>query len=213
MCRGCEIKDRLKLKAVVCVFDQAFYAKADEIFWRHRDMFENLAIMLGGFHLLMMLLGVMGMRFGDASLREIAIQSGAVAEGSIEKVLEGKNYNRAVRRQKIVCEALSRTLLDKFEASLPENVMDVSEQKNTVIENLKLNLSQEEYQKVVASSEFKNWKELLMAHISDIRNKGSDLEKFWHTYLDLCELLQNNVFATRSGNWELYLSCIKEVIP
>ena len=91
LCRGCEIKDRLKLKAVVCVFNQAFYAKAAEIFWRHRDMFENLAIMLGGFHLLMMLLGVMGMRFGDAGLREIEIQSGAVAEGSIEKVLEGKS--------------------------------------------------------------------------------------------------------------------------
>ena len=104
-------------------------------------------------------------------------------------------------------------LLDKFEASLPENVMDVSEQKSTVIENLKLNLSQEEYQKVVASSEFKNWNELLMAHISDIRNKRSDLEKFWHTYFDLCELLLNLAFPTRSGNWELYLSCIEEVIP
>ena len=30
--RSCEIKDRLQLKAVVCVFDQAFYAKAMEIF-------------------------------------------------------------------------------------------------------------------------------------------------------------------------------------
>ena len=96
LCRGCEIKDRLKLKAVVCVFDQAFYAKAAEIFWRHRDMFENLVIMIGGFHLLMMLLGVICIRFSDAGLREIAIQSEAVAEGSIEKVLEGKNYNRAV---------------------------------------------------------------------------------------------------------------------
>ena len=213
LCRGCEIKDRLKLKAVVCVFDQAFYAKAAEIFWRHRDMFGNLVIMLGGFHLLMMLLGVMGIRFGDAGLREIAIQSEAVTEGSTEKVLEGKNYNRAVRLHKIVYEALSRMLLDKFDASLPENVINVSEQKNTVIENLKLNLSQEEYQKVVASPEFKKWNELLMAHISDIRNKGSDLEKFWLTYLDLCELLLNFVFATRSGNWELYLSCIEEVIP
>ena len=115
--------------------------------------------MLGDFHLLMMLLGVMGIRSVNAGLREIAIQSEAVAEGSIEKVLEGKSYNPAVRLHKIVYEALSRTLLDKFEASLPENVMDVSEQKNTVVENLKLNLSQEEYQKVVASSEFKNWNE------------------------------------------------------
>ena len=46
-CRGCDIKDRMKLNAVVCVFDQAFYAKAAEIFWKHRDMFENLVIMLG----------------------------------------------------------------------------------------------------------------------------------------------------------------------
>ena len=91
--------------------------------------------------------------------------------------------------------------------------MDVFQRKNTVIENLKLNLSQEEYQKVVAHSEFKNWNELLMAHISDIRNKGSDLEKFWLTYLGLCDLLLNLVFATRSGNWELYLSSIEEVIP
>ena len=123
-----------------------------------------------------MLLGVMGIRFGDAGLREIAIQSEALAEGSIEKVLEGENYNRAVRLHKIVYEALSRMLLDKFEASLPENVMDVSEQKSTVIETLKLNLCQEEYQKVVASSEFKNWNELLMAHISDIRNKEATLK-------------------------------------
>ena len=104
-------------------------------------------------------------------------------------------------------------LLDKFQDSLPENVIEVSEQKNTVTENLKLNLSQEEYQNVVASSEFKNWNELLMAHISNIRNKGSNLEKFWLTYLDLSELLLNLLFVTRSGNWELYLSCIEEVIP
>ena len=63
-------------------------------------MFENLVIMLGGFHLLMMLLGVMGIRFDDAGLREIAIQNEVVAEGSMEKVLEGKNYNRPVRLHK-----------------------------------------------------------------------------------------------------------------
>ena len=32
-------------------------------------------------------------------------------------------------------------------------------------------------------------------------------------YLDLCEFLLNLTFETRSGNWELYLACIEEVIP
>ena len=100
LCRGCEIRDRLKLKAVVCVFDQAFYAKAFKIFWRNKNIFENLVLMLGGFHPPMMLLGIIGTRYGDAGLRELAVQSEVVAEGSIERVLEGKNYNRAVRLHK-----------------------------------------------------------------------------------------------------------------
>ena len=31
--RGCEIRDRLQLKAVTCVFYQAFYAKALKVYW------------------------------------------------------------------------------------------------------------------------------------------------------------------------------------
>ena len=32
LCRACEIRDTLVLKAVACVFDQSFYAKAMEVF-------------------------------------------------------------------------------------------------------------------------------------------------------------------------------------
>ena len=100
-----EIRDRLKVKAVVCVFDQAFYAKAVDIFWKNKNVFfENLVLMLC-FHLLMMLLGIMGTRYGDAGLRKFAVQSEVVAEGSIERVLEGKNYYRAVRLHKMAYEA------------------------------------------------------------------------------------------------------------
>ena len=31
--------------------------------------------------------------------------------------------------------------------------------------------------------------------------------------LDLCELLLNLVFSTRSDDWELYLACVEEGIP
>ena len=56
---------------------------------------------MGGFHLIMMLLGVIGTRFGDASLRELAIESDAIADGSIERVLNDKNYNSSLRLHKI----------------------------------------------------------------------------------------------------------------
>ena len=52
-----------------------------EVYWKHKELFVELVIMIGGSHLLLMLLGVIGSRFGDAGLRELAVQSDVVAEG------------------------------------------------------------------------------------------------------------------------------------
>ena len=114
LCRASAIRDRLNLKAVACVFDQSFHAKAMEVFWKNRQLFKHLLIMMGGFHLIMMLLGVIGTRFGDAGQRELAIQSDAIAEGSIERAnrnRNGKNYNRLLSLHKIFYEVLMILLL------------------------------------------------------------------------------------------------------
>ena len=103
LCRVSEIRDRLNLKAIASVFDQPFYVKAMKVFWKNRQLFKHLIMMMVGFHLLMMLLSVIGKRFGDAGPRELAIEYNAVAEASIETVLNGKNYNRSLRLHKISC--------------------------------------------------------------------------------------------------------------
>ena len=138
LCRTSEIHDGLNLKAVACVFDQSFYAKATEVFWKNRQLFKHLIIMMSGFHLLMMLLGVIGTRFGDAGLRELAIESDAIADGSIEKVLNGKNYNRSLR---LVFEALMILLLNSFENSLSDENAELLQRQKALIEELKLDIS------------------------------------------------------------------------
>ena len=100
LCLGCEITESLKLKAVACVFDQAFYAKAMEAFLKHKAQFEGFVIMMSGFHLLMTMLAITGSRFTDAGLRDVAVQNEIIAEGSVDSVLNGKHYNRAVRLHK-----------------------------------------------------------------------------------------------------------------
>ena len=79
--RGCEIKGQMQLNAVFfCfVFDQAFYAKAMEVYWKRKELFVGLVIVKGAFLLLIMFLGVIGRRFGDAGLRELAVQSDVMA--------------------------------------------------------------------------------------------------------------------------------------
>lgn len=204
--RGCEIKNRLQLSAFVCVFDQAFYAKAMEVYWKHKELFKGIVIIMGGFHLLLMLLGVIGSRFGDAGLREIAVQSDVVAEGSVDKSLNGKQYNRAVRLHKCVYEALMRLLLKEFESSVQSLPI-------LNLEQLKLELNQEEFERVLSSREFREFGEQFHVYVQGIKEKGSNLGRFWLSYLELCELMLNLIFASRTDDWQLYLSCIEEVIP
>ena len=61
----------------------------------------------------------------------------------MEKVLTGKNYNRAVRMHKIFFEVLMRLLINAFESSMSENQKVILASKTAAVEELKLNLGPE----------------------------------------------------------------------
>ena len=126
----------MQLNAVVCAFDQAFYAKAVEVYWKRKEQFVSLVIIMGGFHLLLMPLEVIGSRFGDVALRELAVQSDVVAEDSVEKyrALNEKQYNQAVLLHKCVYEALMRLLLEDFVNSF-EMQLDPGIHKKLLLES------------------------------------------------------------------------------
>ena len=103
-----KIMDTLNLSNIVVVFDQALYEKAIEILWKHGDAFKKIILRMGGFNLICTLLAIIGVRFKDAGLVDLCIESDVFAEGSVNGVLEGKKYNRAIRFQKLLYEALLR---------------------------------------------------------------------------------------------------------
>ena len=96
-----KIKETLKLQAIVVVFDQALYAKATEIKWKHTERFESIVLRMGVFHTICTFLGIIGKRSQYAGLKDICIESGVITEGSVCGVLEGRRYNRAVRFHKL----------------------------------------------------------------------------------------------------------------
>ena len=113
--RSQKIREAHELKSIVLVFDQALYAKATEIAWKHPDKFADIVIRMGVFHTVCTLLSIMGKRFQDAGLRDVCIESGVIAEGSVTGVLEGRRYNRAVRFHKLMYEALQRLIWKGFQ--------------------------------------------------------------------------------------------------
>ena len=81
--RSLKIMQALDLNGIVCVFDQALYAKACEVVWKNPDNFHPIVLRMGVFHTICTMLAVIGKRFGDAGLRDLSVESGVIADGSI----------------------------------------------------------------------------------------------------------------------------------
>ena len=122
MNRALKMKESLKFNGIVCVFDQSIFAKAVEIKWRDPSKYKSGVLLLGTFHTIMMYINVISKRFKDAGLRDVLVQSGSIAQGSIDCALMGKMYNPGVRCYKFIYEALYYLLIQQMETYYQNDV-------------------------------------------------------------------------------------------
>ena len=155
--KSLQVKDTLNLQSIVVVFDQALYAKATEIKWKHREQFKDLVLRMGVFHTICTFLSVIGKRFQDAGLRDVIIESGVIAKGSVSGVLEGRTYNRAIRCHKLMFEALNRLALIGFNSWTDEHHKDKKPIVDEFFKGLKAlcnKTCEQEFKATVASPSF-----------------------------------------------------------
>lgn len=104
----------------VITFDLAVYMKAKQIQWKASREFENAVIRMGGFHIAMNFLSVIGKIYAESGLEDLLVESGVYAAGWTSALLAGKQYNRGVRAHKLVGEAFFRLSWKAFEKWLEE---------------------------------------------------------------------------------------------
>ena len=92
----------------VITFDEKIYAKAKEIQWRRPDEFKKLIIRMGGFHIALNFLSVIGKRYSESGFEDILIEADLYGSNTVAKIIKGKSYNRGVRAQKLMLEAFLR---------------------------------------------------------------------------------------------------------
>ena len=136
MLRALKIVESLNLVSIVCVFDQAIYSKAIELKWKDKEKFNSCVLMMGMLHMLMMFMHILSKRFSDAGIRDVLIQSGVIAEGSVDRALCGKMYNRGVRVYKLMYEAIMRKVFDSIQTTQEAGAEDDCVQANLDIDNL-----------------------------------------------------------------------------
>jgi len=210
------IQKTLDLTEIVCVFDQALYAKAAEITWKHEEMNQNIVLRMGAFHTLCNLLSIIGKRFGSAGLRDISVESGIITEGSVDTVLEGRNYNRGVRLCKLMYEALLRLEWKGFSIWLEEYQSDDLPHLAgmiTALESLQENVSNETIDTVLADASCIRVFNLFDKYLNHLRFSNGQLATFWMSFVDMVENLLALIRSSREGNWMLHLSAIRSMIP
>ena len=154
-------------------------------------------------------------RFGDAGLRDILVQSEVLSEGSVDRALTGKMYNRSVRSVKIVFEALSRILIDQFHEKLDDDVEKKAVADNVInnIQDLCSNLNQDNFEDFIVSDSFSTYATMWIDYLDDLAKNGGELACFWLSFLEMARILLNLLCATRAGLWDLFLETIRDIIP
>ena len=143
-------------------------------------MFKGVLPRMGMFHTICTLFRIIGKRYADAGLKDLCIESGVIAEGSIAGVLEGRKYNRAVRFNKLMYEALIRLAWKGFYAScvtedddLKENVFELGLKVDEMSDNICRNTISE----ILSTREFSDVSNKCQQYLQTPRSKG-DLFSF-----------------------------------
>lgn len=180
------IRKELSLQTLVVVMDQAPFAKAAEITWKHKERFSNILLRMGTFHTIFNALSIPGKRFGDAGLRDICIEAELVAEGCVNGVLDGKHYNRAVRVHKYIYEALIRLTWAEFMHWVEDNVHERSAVIKSFLEEVNrivCELDQQQLNNLLQSPLIAQLMTLWKDFLEYLRHNNGEVSVYWMSYV------------------------------
>lgn len=197
--------------------DQALYAKATEIACKHKERFSNIPLKMETFHIICNALAILGNGFRDAVLKDICIEAGIVAEGSINGVLDGKHYNRAVRVHKYIHEVLMRLAWAEFTQWVEDNVPERSGMIKSFLDNVKdkaSDLTQQELNNLLQSPLLAELITVWTDSLEHLHHDNGELFTFLMSYIAKVEdIVIGVLYASREGDWELHLHAIRTMIP
>ena len=155
--------NHLGQRNTVVFFDQAMYSKAMELVLANKDKFEDIVLMMGGFHINMNFLAAVGKMIAELGWEELFTLSGIFTKNVSDNLLNAKPYSRCLAAHL----ALYETLV-----------------------GLKLK-----------------------AENDGVINQDHPLSRFWSTYIYLIDLCLCQLYAEKTGDWELYIQVLTSMIP
>ena len=210
----------------VLTFDQPLWLKALKIqkSSAQDSIIRSIVLRLGGFHIQMSYLGSIGYIMSGSGLTELLEL--IYASNTVPHMLSGKAIARAVRGHFLVCSALHMLLISKvYGTKLPkasknsdedENVPDKDETLPDILKDITCIYNDVMNCNIaIKDVETSPTMELIANQFDLAKNdlKKSRTSKLWLQYLDMIALLQAFLRAERTGNWQMHLTVLREMLP
>jgi len=215
------MKNTLRQVDTVITFHLAIYTKAKQIQMRFPEEFSGTFIRLGGFHIALNFLPLLGKKFCSSGLEYLLIESSVYAAVTASAVMKGKPYNRGIRAHKLAMEALFRLIWDAFIGWYASHAGDGKER--LVDEDAVIRKSEECRRAITMKAGVQSSVNELQQETTELRSLFQDFKAqskakskifaFWEGYGEMVKLLLQFVKAKRTGNWELHLLSVSAIVP
>ena len=189
--------------------DEALYPKLLELKWSVEENKDVLIPCLGGLHLAMNFLGVIGQHMVDSGLSELWVKCDILGANSAQHVMAGKGYAHVTRTHKLTLQTLWQlpllqlyTYLDEVDVTLRAELLDLCQSVDAVdhIAQMVDKLTTDRFQQPM--------KEFAASLAVDDPNAA-----FWWDYMTMVSILLCFTRAQRDGLWDFHLYALKCMLP
>ncbi|GFO43346.1 hypothetical protein PoB_006985100 [Plakobranchus ocellatus] len=147
-----------------------------------------------------------------SGFEEIILESGICANGSLQGVMSGKHYNRALRIHATLVEALDRLLWSEF--SMKFNVTD---KLKSIANEMKIHGICSNLLDIDSLQNGEDLKSLIQDYENErhkIRTGERGLtQQFWMNYIDNVWNVLNLLRAVKTNDFTQYKTCLKAMVP
>ena len=194
----------------IVTFDLAVAKKAYALVWQYPEKFSKVIVRMGVFHTICLLFRTL---MKGSGIAEIIIEFGICASGSLDRVMTGKYFNRALRVHKLVLEALVRLLLVRFEEVHPRDA-SLSKEAFKLLMDLIENPGTDTASKIKHSEEFRTYFDKFNAFKSEALNGiHGKTAQFWTKYMTIIETILILIRATKENDLDLHIAALYALCP
>ncbi|KAK5936226.1 hypothetical protein CgunFtcFv8_027647 [Champsocephalus gunnari] len=206
--RVLHISKSMEQQHVILTVGEALYPKLLELKWSVEEYKDVLIPCLGGLHIAMNFLGVIGQHMVDSGLSELWVKCDLMGANAAQHVMAGKGYARVIRTHKLTLQALWQLLLPRLYTYLDEVDVTLRAELSDLCQSVDADHIAQMVDKLTTDSVQQPMKEFAASLAVDDPNAA-----FWWDYMTMVSIVLCFTRAQRDGLWDLHLYAFKRMLP